>query len=355
MTITSNTKLDRDLTNCAANGIVIGANNITLDLNGHTIDGDGVGFDVGVDNPGHDGVSVEGGKVAEFFFGLRISDAQRNRVRSLTAADNADAGIFLFGSADSQVETSVVVRSPVGIVIEDCSRIAIERNSTFRDSEGIVLLSSLDSRMAANLSFDNINGIGLNDSDRNVIEANVLFRNENGIYAVSGSDYNALKDNVATSNTAAGIEIDNGHNLITRNVLRDNSFVGIAVVGGDDNRIDQNSISANGDGSEGGIHLISMDEDTSDRNLLLNNSLIGNVGDGILVDRGQSQTVIEDNVADKNTDDGIDTDSRSTTLSGNTANRNHDLGVEAVPGVRDGGGNKARFNGNPLQCTNLAC
>jgi parallel beta-helix repeat protein len=240
-------------------------------------------------------------------------------------------------------------------VLERCSRIRIERNSTSRDNEGIVLLSSVDSRIAGNVSFDNINGIGLNDSDRNVIEANVLSRNENGIYAVTGSDYNVFKDNVATRNSAGGIEIDNGHNLITRNVVRDNFFVGIAVVGGDDNRIDQNSISANGDGSEGGIHLLSMDEDTSDRNLISNNSLISNVGDGILVDRDQTQTVIEHNVADKNTDDGIDTDSTSTTLSRNTADRNQDLGFEAVPGVRDGGGNKASFNGNPLQCTNLTC
>lgn len=40
-TITTDTTLHRDLVNCPSNGIVIGADNITLDLNGHTIDGDG--------------------------------------------------------------------------------------------------------------------------------------------------------------------------------------------------------------------------------------------------------------------------------------------------------------------------
>ena len=40
-TITTDTKLHRDLVNCPNNGIVIGANNVTLDLNGHRIDGDG--------------------------------------------------------------------------------------------------------------------------------------------------------------------------------------------------------------------------------------------------------------------------------------------------------------------------
>src|SRR5919107_5165477 len=40
-TITTDTTLDRDLSDCPSNGIVIGADDITLDLNGHTISGDG--------------------------------------------------------------------------------------------------------------------------------------------------------------------------------------------------------------------------------------------------------------------------------------------------------------------------
>jgi hypothetical protein len=40
-TITADTTLERDLTGCPSNGIVIGADGVTLDLNGHTISGDG--------------------------------------------------------------------------------------------------------------------------------------------------------------------------------------------------------------------------------------------------------------------------------------------------------------------------
>ncbi len=35
--------------------------------------------------------------------------------------------------------------------------------------------------------------------------------------------------------------------------------------------------------------------------------------------------------------------------------RNNDLGIEAVRGVADGGGNVARHNGDPRQCTNIVC
>jgi len=67
-TITTDTTLHADLVNCPNNGIVIGANRITLELNGHTIDGDGTPAagcdpqtdfcDVGVANFGYDEVTV---------------------------------------------------------------------------------------------------------------------------------------------------------------------------------------------------------------------------------------------------------------------------------------------------------
>src|SRR4051794_5355859 len=40
-TITKDTTLHKDLVNCPNNGILIGADNVTLDLHGHTIDGNG--------------------------------------------------------------------------------------------------------------------------------------------------------------------------------------------------------------------------------------------------------------------------------------------------------------------------
>ena len=66
-TITTDTTLHTDLLNCKNHGIVIGADGITLDLNGHLIDGDATqaagcdpqteACDVGVLIRGHDGVT----------------------------------------------------------------------------------------------------------------------------------------------------------------------------------------------------------------------------------------------------------------------------------------------------------
>jgi hypothetical protein len=70
-TITTDTKLDSDLIDCPGNGIVIGADNITLDLNGHTIDGTSSSGD-GVANVAHLGATIKGGTIQGFGVGVRL-------------------------------------------------------------------------------------------------------------------------------------------------------------------------------------------------------------------------------------------------------------------------------------------
>lgn len=78
-------------------------------------------------------------------------------------------------------------------------------------------------------------------------------------------------------------------------------------------------------------------------------------GDGLFVESTVVDTLLERNIAIGAGDDGIDVDSAATTVTRNLALHNRDLGIEAVPSVTDGGGNKARANGNPAQCTTIRC
>jgi parallel beta-helix repeat protein len=77
--------------------------------------------------------------------------------------------------------------------------------------------------------------------------------------------------------------------------------------------------------------------------------------DGIYTDLWRGSELVG-NVATNNGDDGIEISAETgVVLTRNTANDNGDFGIEAVPGVSDGGGNKASGNGNPLQCLNVFC
>ena len=94
---------------------MIGADDITLDLNGHTIDGDNALVDpcpenefcdVGVVNDGHNGVRIMGGDISEFAVGVFLFGARRNGLSDLSTTGNVFSGIILVETARSFVRRS---------------------------------------------------------------------------------------------------------------------------------------------------------------------------------------------------------------------------------------------------------
>jgi parallel beta-helix repeat protein len=107
-TITADATLDSDLTKCSGPGITIGADDITLDLNGHTIAGKGKGS--GVNNvAGYDGVTIEDGSIHDFMESVAIVGASDNHLRGVSLSDNRHVGIYVQDSSAIQIEQSSVV------------------------------------------------------------------------------------------------------------------------------------------------------------------------------------------------------------------------------------------------------
>ena len=120
-TITTDTTLDRDLTDCPNNGIIIGADDITLDLNGHTIDGDGQLIDpcpegelrdAGISADFHDGVTVVDGVVREFAVGVGVGSARNVRLAGLSSSSNVFFGYLLFDVEHSVLRDSSGSNNP---------------------------------------------------------------------------------------------------------------------------------------------------------------------------------------------------------------------------------------------------
>ena len=93
--LTVSTRITNDLVNCGGDGLVVGAAGITIDLDGRTIDGQGIG--AGVRNDGFDHVTITGaGKVQEFEDGVRLGSGTAHGIVADTAVHmNKDAGIQL--------------------------------------------------------------------------------------------------------------------------------------------------------------------------------------------------------------------------------------------------------------------
>jgi parallel beta-helix repeat protein len=378
-TITVNTKLTGDLTNCPGDGLVIGADDITLDLNGHTIDGDNVPApcdpsvcetDFGIDNTGgHSNVTIRGGTVQEFDIGAGADGASQSRVRDMSALSNLAFGVLLSNSTDSVIAKSSLSGNEIsGVVLVDSSGNEIERNSLSDNGQtAAFLFSSNDNDLEKNVFDGNDEGIAVHAGRGNQLRRNSISHSTGaGILVGDGGSRNLVERNRLAGN-GDGIVFDGDDNAVVANFVADTVGCdgecggGISIEGGRNNVVAQNTVIRT---SRQGIRLNAFEDfggppaigtvirDNSVRAAGIDGIAVGTETEGSGTVAG---TVLEGNATIGSGDDGIDVKRRDTTLTRNLAFRNGDLGIEAVAGVTDGGGNHAAANGNPAQCTNVAC
>ncbi len=357
-TITTDVTLHRNLVNCPNNGIIIGADNVTLDLNYHTIDGDGTPnaacnpqdgpCDVGVDIDGHDGIAVVHGSVRQFEDGVIVVATRHTRLLGVSSSSNHYSGIVVSRCARALVRNSSGIGSTADVgqgmfvVLSHQVRIL---HSSFRDN-GVP-------RTGRGLGL----GIDLFESTHNLIKGNRLSGNTGGGIFLQGSDRNGVRRNRSVRDNEVGIWLAPGKgNVITRNRvshLRQSGHgegAAIQVDGGDRNVFARNSVRhSEGDAIGVGGAVVAV------ANVLRQNDVRGAGEDGIHVTAKAKHTLLRRNRARGSKDDGFDVEGRTTKLTKNRAVRNGGLGIEAVRGVIDGGGNIARHNGDPRQCTHIAC
>ncbi len=375
-TITSDTTLDNDLANCPNVGIVIGANDITLDLNAHAVSGDGepvascpegASCDIGIDNTaGHTGVTIMGGAVRGFDVGVLVLGAGENRLHRLASANNSSFGLIVGDSTTTRIDHNSSVDDGIsGIVVFDSQHLRIDHNAiTGTSGYAVPVFGSSHNRFEHNLLMNDQHGFLLGGSDENAgsndneIRGNRLAHGP-GIEVANSSD-NRVRENVLTNPGDGVLLIESRRTQVSGNAIHQAGVgfleaggFGILLDGADDNILQRNAVS---DGTGPAIFVTTLEsQGTSDRNVVSDNVANSNLGVGILVDNAATATLLERNTANQNRDDGIQIGAPGTTVTGNTANYNGNYGIEAVPGVIDGGGNRARGNGNVLQCTNLTC
>jgi large repetitive protein len=346
-TITQSTALDSDLTGCTGDGIVIGAPNVTLDLADHTISGDGGSSQAGIRDSGWSRAVVRNGTIRNFGYGIYFYQANGGHIEHLDIT--ALQGISLLGQPTENVVAANSVTG--GIAVGESYWFA---NQSYRQADNRIEQNIVTSSPSAGGG----SGINLNLVDRNVVSQNLV---TGGPIVVVGDSYshNGSDENKITGNTVVSSRTE--YDILLAQDCTRNDVAGNQVFGGsigvevtvscNGNFVRENQIRNTG---RYGI-AVSHNGYSTSGNLLDSNDIANSAVDGIFVSNLATDTIVTQNVAHENGDDGIQIDAAGTGLAQNTANRNGDLGIEAVPGVLDRGGNRAKQNGNPAQCLNVSC
>ncbi|MDQ6949903.1 MAG: right-handed parallel beta-helix repeat-containing protein [Actinomycetota bacterium] len=204
--ITQTTKLTADVGPCPGNGLILGADGITLDLGGHRVFGTAgpkTGTAAGIRLRNRTGVTIRNGSVTNFDAGVVVNRGSRNVITRLNVLNNLGP----------RMQSSDL-------------------------GDGIVLMSSADNIIASNVVRNNgfFDGIGVLSSgaDRNIVRGNLVENNRGLPQPASppaggyqGSGIGITVDNLVDPNV--GGRGDSIHdNIVSGNIVRQNDSNGIS-------------------------------------------------------------------------------------------------------------------------------
>lgn len=147
-TIYTDTTLECDL-ECEGTAITIGADGITLDLNGHTLTGDGTGTGVynidGCEDCGSErgcnGVTIKDGIIDGFRFGIRLEYTENNLLEELELRNSTHKGIDIELSKDTTVRECIIIgKTKVttwGICLDEADNNVIVENFISKNAIGL--------------------------------------------------------------------------------------------------------------------------------------------------------------------------------------------------------------------------
>jgi len=218
--ITQNTTLRTDVGPCTGDGIVAGADGITVDLGGHTVRGT-VGSEssaVGVRLPGRQGVTVTNGTVTGFGAGVAIAGGGSNTVSAIKATANVGPPAGDFGD---------------GILVDHSTKNRIKANTATQNGpyDGIGLIGgSAFNLVSANVVDDNCLG-GLIPIPRTTVLGCAQAPFDAGIDV--GDDpaetgltplHNIVQANTVRDNASDGIRVQSAENVVSANIVIHNGF-----------------------------------------------------------------------------------------------------------------------------------
>lgn len=290
--LTSNTTLSGDL-NCTSGyyALEIGADNITLDLNGYTLSGTSSLAGVIVDSRSN--VTIKNGVIKGFWAGVNSVDTSNLQILD-NVFYNLGEGIVLSAGSDAYISGNDFIKtSSRGVAIVNYVFGMVAMDNVVADNEFYMTRIGVE-----------ICGLG---TASNTIKGNLIWQSMDYGISLRETNDNQLYDNTVLETGYLALRVDNAtHNIITGNSLRVGD-VGLAIYGG---------------GSSGGACVSSGVAESHDNVFKGNHSIGFNVGVMLGLGAGSAASVYDNNINynkiyDDNTGILFNTDAHNNNAKGN--------------------------------------
>lgn len=209
--IKQSVKLSSNL-DCKTDGIIVGADDLTVDLNGYTITGPGQSTSkVGLMLGDFDNVKVVGpGIIKDFQAGILNTGGKGNMISDITLTQN-QIGSFNTGAKNTQINDNLFLSNGIGLASQ----------------------SSMGSKLNTNLFKSNdLAGITFVNSENNDVTMNTIQGAISGIFIDGQSSNNNINSNNILQNK--GLDVNNANGLplnINNNNFNDNNCMTSAPEG----------------------------------------------------------------------------------------------------------------------------
>jgi nitrous oxidase accessory protein NosD len=211
--VKGNVTLTADL-KCSGDGLIVGADNTVIDLNGYSITGTGPDSSkVGIVVPNSDLVTIRGsGTIRAFQAGILITGSDGTSVKRVTFDGNKIA-VFMTGTTNTVVEQNLIGPNSIGVAAHSSDAVDVHAN----------LMSS-----------NGLAGVTFVNTDKSTIWANSIGGRANGIFLDSQSGKNTMKFNNVLGNTldinnADGLALNINDNEYLKNNCNTSNPVGVCV------------------------------------------------------------------------------------------------------------------------------
>jgi parallel beta-helix repeat protein len=188
---------DVNFTSTTQNAVIVGCNDVTIDLAGFTVMGPNSGSYSGIYMNNRTNVEIRNGTVRDFYYGIRENSIYGSscRVIAVRAISNQGSGMYIYGSGNLIKNCTAAENTINGIYVGAGSTVT---GNTAYNNGNTGIYTDIGCTVTGNTAYSN-GSYGFNVGSSSAIIGNTA--RDNGSYGIRTPSYSLVDQNAAFGNT----------------------------------------------------------------------------------------------------------------------------------------------------------